>query len=44
MLAAATFTRDAVVAMREEGRLDFAGGAITNGRLNKLMAGLPALD
>jgi 2-methylisocitrate lyase-like PEP mutase family enzyme len=44
MLAAATFTRDAVVAMREEGRLDFASGAITNGRLNKLMAGLPVLD
>lgn len=44
MLAAMTFTRDAVTAMREEGALDFAESAMTNGRLNKLMAGLPSIS
>lgn len=43
MLAAMTYTRDVVTAMRDEGRLDFATNAMTNGQLNKLMAGLPSL-
>ncbi len=44
MLAAMTFTRDAVAAMRGEGRLDFANQAMTNRALNTLMAGLPKLN
>jgi 2-methylisocitrate lyase-like PEP mutase family enzyme len=41
MLAAATFARDAVVAMRDEGALDFAASAISNRELNQLIARLP---
>lgn len=43
MLAAATFARDAIEAMRDQGALDFAEGAMTNRAMNKLMSGLPPL-
>jgi 2-methylisocitrate lyase-like PEP mutase family enzyme len=43
MLAASTFARDAVVSMRDEGKLDFAGDAISNRRMNTLIAGLPTI-
>lgn len=43
MLAAATFARDAVVAMRDEGALDFAANAMTNRGMNLLMSKLPAV-
>jgi 2-methylisocitrate lyase-like PEP mutase family enzyme len=41
MLAAATFARDAVVAMRDEGALDFATNAMTNRGMNQLISKLP---
>jgi 2-methylisocitrate lyase-like PEP mutase family enzyme len=43
MLAAATFTRDAVVAMRDQGALDFAEAAMTNRSMNQLMSRLHAV-
>ena len=41
MLAAATFARDAIVAMRDEGALGFAASAMPNREMNQLMAKLP---
>lgn len=42
-MASATFARDAVVVMRDDGKLGLAVNAMPNRQFNKLMTGSPPM-